>query len=447
MAKPIVAIVGRPNVGKSVLFNRLISQRMAIVADLPGTTRDRIYATTSWEGRELILVDTGGLETKPASTLRQKVREQVEVAIAEADVILFVVDAQEGVMPADQEVVEMLHCTSKPVVLVANKVDALKHQSQVVEFYELGIGDPIPISAYHGKGVEELLDRVVACLPLPSPALPEPEWMKIAIVGRPNVGKSMLLNNILGEERVIVDDVPGTTRDATDTLFRYNDESVVLIDTAGIRRRGKVEQGIEQYSLIRALRAVDRTDVATLVIDATEGITAQDTHILGYIKQAYKGAVLIVNKWDLAEMKDVAQWTQVVRRRIRFMPYIPILFTSAKTGEGVKDILPTAKRVYEERFKRIPTPLLNDLIKEAVAHTSLVKGAQRLNILYASQTEVNPPTFVFFVNDAKLMHFSYHRYLENRLRQVFGFQGTPLRFLFKSKGKDTEVSRGHPHGA
>ena len=438
MSKPIVAIVGRPNVGKSTLFNRLLGERRAIIEDLPGTTRDRIYADISWEGRELTIVDSGGLEPEPGSTIRQKVKEQVETAIAEADSILFLVDVQEGLMPADEEIVDILRRSQKPVVLAVNKVDSSKQQSEVLQFYELGIGEPIPISAYHGRGIDELLEKATACLP-PLPPVPvEPELMKIAIVGRPNVGKSLLANTLLGEERLIVHEIPGTTRDSIDTVFRYDGESVVLIDTAGIRRRGRIEPGIERYSLVRTLGAIDRADVALLLIDAVEGITAQDMHILGYIQQAYKGAILIVNKWDLVEVRDVTLWTEVIRQRAKFMPYLEILFISAKTGYGVEKVLPAAKRIYEERLKHLPTPLLESVVKEAVAaHLPPRKGGKRLKILNVTQTGVNPPIFVFLVNDAKLAHFSYRRYLENKLRQFFGFQGTPLRLLFKSRGEKT----------
>ena len=438
MTKPIVTIVGRPNVGKSTLFNRLLGERKAIVEDLPGTTRDRIYADISWGGNELTLVDSGGLEPKPGSTIRQKVKEQVEVAIAEADLILFLVDAQEGVMPVDEEIVDILRRSQKPIVLVANKVDSPKQQDEVLQFYELGIGEPIPISAYHGKGVDELLEKATACLPSLPPVPVELELMKIAIVGRPNVGKSLLANTLLGEERLIVHEIPGTTRDSIDAVFRYDGESIVLIDTAGIRRRGRIEPGIERYSLARTLLAIDRADVALLLTDAVEGITAQDMHILGYIQQAYKGAILIVNKWDLAEVKDVTLWTEVVRQRTKFMPYVEVLFLSAKTGYGVEKVLPTAKRIYEERLKHLPSTLLDSMVKEAVAaHLPPKKGGKQLKIINAMQTGINPPTFVFYVNDAKLAHFSYRRYLENKLRQFFGFQGTPLRLLFKSRGKKT----------
>lgn len=438
MSKPIVAIVGRPNVGKSTLFNRLLGERRAIIEDLPGTTRDRIYADISWEGRELTIVDSGGLEPEPGSTIRQKVKEQVETAIAEADSILFLVDVQEGLMPVDEEIVDILRRSQKPVVLAVNKVDSSKQQSEVLQFYELGIGEPIPISAYHGRGIDELLEKATACLP-PLPPVPvEPELMKIAIVGRPNVGKSLLANTLLGEERLIVHEIPGTTRDSIDTVFRYDGESVVLIDTAGIRRRGRIEPGIERYSLVRTLGAIDRADVALLLIDAVEGITAQDMHILGYIQQAYKGAILIVNKWDLVEVRDVTLWTEVIRQRAKFMPYLEILFISAKTGYGVEKVLPAAKRIYEERLKHLPTPLLESVVKEAVAaHLPPKKGGKHMKILNVTQTGVNPPIFVFLVNDAKLAHFSYRRYLENKLRQFFGFQGTPLRLLFKSRGEKT----------
>ena len=436
MSKPIVAIVGRPNVGKSTLFNRLIGDRKAIVDDSPGTTRDLIYADTSWKGFELTLVDSGGLELKPDSNIRQMVKRQVETAIAVADVILFLVDAREGVIPADQEVVDLLRRSQKPIVLVANKIDDLGQQDQALQFYELNIGDPLAVSAYHAKGTEELLDKVVEYLPPPPPISSEPESMKIAIVGRPNVGKSTLVNTLVGEERVIVDEIPGTTRDAIDIVLLHDGEKIALIDTAGIRRRGRIEQGIEQYSLIRALRAIDRADVALLLVDAVEGITAQDTHILGHIQQAHKGAVLIINKWDMAQSKDVDGWTETVRERTRFMPHMEILFLSAKTGDGVKEVLPAAKRVYEQRLKRLSTSSLDSFVKEIVAaHPPPKKGKRQLRILNVKQTGVNPPTFVFSVNDAKLAHFSYQRYLENRLRQIFGFQGTPLYLLFKSKGK------------
>lgn len=436
MTRPIVAIVGRPNVGKSTLFNRLVGDRKAIIEDLPGTTRDRLYADVSLWGREFTLVDCGGLEIVPTSDIGQGIKHQVEMAIAEADAIILLVDARDGVTLADEEVVELLRRSCKPLVLVANKIDNARHESHVFQFYELGIGEPVPISAYHGKGIEEMLEKVVSCLPPSSPALPELELMKIAIVGRPNVGKSMLVNALLGEERSIVNDMAGTTRDAIDTVFSYGDESIVLIDTAGINKRGRIQQGIEQFSFIRTIRAIDRADVALLLIDATEGITAQDIHILGYVREAYKGAILIVNKWDLVENKDVDLWVDMIRNKTKFMPYIEILFLSAKTGYGIEGILPIATRIYEQRLKRLPASLLGKFIKEAVeAHLPPKKGRMVMRILSAKQTGINPPTIVFTVNDAKLVHFSYQRYLENRLRQRFGFGGTPIRLIFKGRGE------------
>lgn len=436
MTRPIVAIVGRPNVGKSTLFNRLVGDRKAIVEDLPGTTRDRLYADVSLYGRELTLVDCGGLEIVPTSDIGQGVKKQVEMAIAEADAVLLLVDARDGVTLADEEVVEVLRRSRKPLVLAANKIDNTRQESQLFQFYELGIGEPIPLSAYHGKGIEEVLERVIECLPPLSPSIPELEAMKIAIVGRPNVGKSMLVNALLGEERTIVSDVAGTTRDAIDTVFLYGSERIVLIDTAGINKRGRIQQGIEQFSFIRTIRAIDRADVALLLTDAVEGITAQDIHILGYIREAYKGAILIVNKWDLAENEDVDSWVEMIRGKIKFMPYIEILFMSAMTGYGVDGILPLATRIYEQRLKHLPSSLLKKFIKEAVeAHLPPKKGKMALKILGAKQTGTNPPTIVFTVNDAKLVHFSYQRYLENRLRQRFGFEGTPLRLIFKSRGE------------
>ena len=436
MSKPIVAIIGRQNVGKSTLLNRLAGKPIAITADLPGTTRDRIMANISWQGAEFTLVDTGGLELKPQSTIAQGVREQVEVAMTEADAIIFLVDVMDGVTPLDQEIADMLRRVGKPILLVANKADNARLEAEAVEFYQLGLGEPLTISAHHGRDTAELLDRIIALLPVPPPARVEPEMMKVAIVGRPNVGKSMLLNALLGEERAIVDDTPGTTRDALDTLFDFQGQSVLLIDTAGIRRRGRLGVGIEKYSVIRALRAIDRADIVLLVVDATEPFTAQDTHIAGYIQQAAKGVVLVVNKWDLVAEQRITEWDQYIRRQLKFMPYAPVLYTSAKFGQGMEKIMPQVGQVYQERLKRLPTAEVNSLVRQVVAsHSPPRRGSKQLKILYATQAEVNPPTFVFFVNDAKLMHFSYQRYLENKLRQSFGFAGTPLRLVFKTRGE------------
>jgi len=434
--KPIIAIIGRQNAGKSTLLNRVAGKPLAIVQDLPGTTRDRIFASVSWQGVEFTMVDTGGLELEPRSTIAQGVNAQIEAAISGADVIISLVDVKDGVTPSDLEIADMLRRINKPTLLVANKADNTKLENEALEFYELGLGEPLPVSTHHGRGIAELLDRIVSLLPSPPPVEAEPEAMKVAIVGRPNVGKSMLLNTLVGDKRAIVDDSPGTTRDAIDTLFDFDGQSVLLIDTAGIRRRGRVEVGVERYSVIRALRAIDRADVALLVLDATELVTAQDTHIAGYIQQAAKGIVLIVNKWDLVENKDITEWNRYIWSHLKFVAYAPVLYASAKFGQGVDRVMPQVSQVYQERLKRLSTATVNDVIQQAVAtHTRPRHGSKQLKILYATQAEVNPPTFVFFVNDTKLIHFSYRRYLENKLRQAFGFAGTPLHFIFKTRGE------------
>ncbi len=431
-----MAIIGRQNVGKSTLLNKVAGKPIAIVADLPGTTRDRIFANISWRGVEFTIVDTGGLEVSPQSTVAQGVKQQVEAAIAEADVIIFLVDVRDGVTPSDLEITDMVRSSSKLIVLAANKADNAKLETEAVEFYELGIGEPLAISAYHGRGIAELVDRVISLLPAAPPAEAEPEIMKVAIVGRPNVGKSMLLNAIVGGERAIVDDIPGTTRDAIDSLFDFDEQSVLLIDTAGIRRRGRLGVGVERYSVLRALRAIDRADVAVLVLDATELVTAQDMHIAGYIQQAVKGIVLVVNKWDLVENKSITEWDRYIRSQLKFMPYAPVVYTSAKFVQGVDGVIPQAFQIYQERLKRLTTGVVNSVVQQAVAAHNLPRaGSKQLKIFYATQAEVNPPTFVFFVNDAKLIHFSYRRYLENKLRQSFGFAGTPLRLVFKTRGE------------
>jgi GTP-binding protein len=436
MAKPIVAIVGRQNVGKSTLLNRLAGKRVAIVGNMPGTTRDRIFADVFWQQASFTLVDTGGLEINPRSSIARGIKEQVEVAIAEADVILFLVDTGDGVVTSDLEIAQMLRTSAKPVVLVANKADNARLESEALEFHQLGLGQPLAISAHHGRGTAELLDKVVSLLPAPSAVGTEGEVMKLAIVGRPNVGKSTLLNALLGEERAIVDEVPGTTHDAVNTLLDFGGQNVILIDTAGIRRRGRWGRGVERYSVIRALRAIDEADVVLLVLDATELLTSQDEHIAGYIQQAAKGVVLVVNKWDLAVNKDMVEGNRYIRSRLKFMSYAPVVYTSAQFGQGVDRVMPQAFEVYQERLKRLPTTEVNSVVQQAVAaHTLPRKGAKRLKILYATQAEVNPPTFVFFVNDAKLIHFSYQHYLENKLRQSFGFAGTPLRLVFKTRGE------------
>jgi len=436
VGKPIVAIIGRQNVGKSTLLNRLAGKRVAIVADLPGTTRDRIFADVSWQGVEFTMVDTGGLELRPQSSVARAVRGQVETAIAEADVIIFLVDTQDGVVPSDVEIAEMLRSSSKPLVLVANKADNARLETEAVEFYQLGLGEPLAISAYHGRSTAELLDRVIRLLPTPSAVEAEGEIMKLAIVGRPNVGKSTLLNALLGEERAIVDELPGTTHDAIDMMLDFNGQNVLLIDTAGIRRRGRWGVGVERYSVIRALRAIDQADIALLVLDTTEVLTSEDKHIAGYIQEAAKGVVLVVNKWDLAVSQEVAEYNRYIRSQLKFMPYAPVVYISAKFGQGVDKVMPQACQVYQERLKRLSTAEVNNVVQQAVAaHNLPRKGSKQLKVFYATQAEVNPPTFVFFVNDAKLIHFSYQRYLENKLRQEFGFGGTPLRLVFKTRGE------------
>lgn len=434
--KSIVAIVGRQNVGKSTLLNRLAGKRIAIVSDMPGTTRDRVMANVFWKESEFVVVDTGGLEIVPGTSMAKEVNQQVKTAIDDADVIIFLVDSKDGVTTVDSEIADMLRSSTKPLLLVSNKADNNRLEEDTVEFYSLGLGAPLPVSAYHGRGIFELLDEIVSLLQSEPVVETDPELMKVAIVGRPNVGKSMLLNTLLGEERNIVSDIPGTTRDAIDTLLDFGGQNVLLIDTAGIKRRGRVGVGVARYSVIRALRAIDRADVVLLVFDATEMAVAQDIHIAGYIQQATKGIALVVNKWDLVPDGNKAEYSEYIRNKMKFVPYAPVLYISAKLGQGTDKIIALAKQIYQERLRRIPTAELNSTIQRSVAaHSPPRSGKKQLKILYATQAEVNPPTFVFFVNDAELVHFSYRRYLENKLRQSFGFEGTPLQLIFKSRGE------------
>jgi GTP-binding protein len=436
LSKPIVAIVGRQNTGKSTLLNRVAGKPLAIVEDMPGTTRDRIFANVSWQGTEFTLIDTGGLELEINSTIAKGVNAQIEAAIDEADVIIALMDVRDGATPSDMEIADILRRSNKPVLLVANKADNDKLENEALELYELGLGEPLAVSAHHGRGIAELLDRIVALLPPTPPLEATPEAVKVAIVGRPNVGKSMLLNALVGDKRAIVDDSPGTTRDAIDTLFDFSGQSVLLIDTAGIRRRGRVKAGVERYGVMRTLRAIDRADIALLVLDATEPATAQDTHIAGYIQQSARGIVLIVNKWDLVENKDITEWNKYIKSQFKFVAHAPVLYTSAKSGQGVSKIMPQVVQVYRERLKRLSTTTVNSVIQQAIAaHNRPRSRGKQLKILYATQAEVNPPTFVIFANDARLIHFSYQRYLENKLRQAFGFTGTPLRLVFKTRGE------------
>jgi GTP-binding protein len=446
VARPLVALVGRPNVGKSTLFNRLIGERRAIVFDAPGTTRDRSYGYTDWNGRTFDVVDTGGLqsddeiERSDIAAIWRGTRDQAELAIAAADVIVFLVDGRDGLIAADENVAEMLRASGKPIVLGVNKAESQERRDNAVEFYALGIGDPIAISAFHGHGTGDLLDAIVALLP-PGEDYEDDETPKIAIIGRPNVGKSALLNALLGQQRAIVSPISGTTRDPLDTPMVWNGENVTLIDTAGIRRRGRVEHGeVEQYSVLRSMKAISRCDVAILVIDAVDGFTAQDLHIAGYVQEEAKGLVVAVNKWDAVE-KDtdtMAEYTEKAARALDFMAYAPLVFISALTGQRVNKLPETVLAVLEERNKRVPTAQLNRLIREAmVTHPpSEAARGRYLKFSYATQPRVSPPTFIFFVNDAKLVHFGYRRYLENQIRKEFGFIGTPIRFSFRGKNDE-----------
>ena len=435
-AKPLVAIVGRPNVGKSTLFNRLIGRPTAIVSEIAGTTRDRVMTETIWAEHAFILVDTGGLDLFPETDIWQQVKGQIEVAINDADVIVFAVDTTTGVTPADVDVADALRRTEKPIVLVANKADNDRLATNAAEFYELGAGTPIPVSAFHNLGVDDLMAEVVSHFST-APAFLEPEAdLKLAIIGRPNVGKSMLLNAIAGEKRAIVSDIPGTTRDSLDSLMQFDDWSVLLIDTAGIRRRGRIEKGIERYSVLRAVRAIDRADIAILLMDATELASAQDTHIAKYILDGFKGIILGVNKWDLAGEAGLtqAQAIQQVRERFRFASYAPICFTSALNGSGIANLLDTARQVYQEWTKGVPRYELRRRVMSAVAeHPPSLSGRNSLKIYSVAQDATGPPSFTFFVNRSDMVHFSYKRYLENALRAAYEFRGSPLRMRFKGR--------------
>ncbi|HZO25368.1 MAG TPA: ribosome biogenesis GTPase Der [Chloroflexota bacterium] len=447
MARPVVAIVGRPNVGKSTLFNKLIGERRAVMHDVPGTTRDRLYGMTDWGGREMTVVDTGGigveteLLTGPGDPARwgslplSHILAQAQEAMEEADVIVFLVDALNGISGADQDVANLLRRSKKPIVLGANKAEGKRGTQNTVELYELGLGEPIPFSAIHGTGTGELLDAIVDHLP-PTPETEEAEPdLSVAIVGRPNVGKSSILNRLLGKERAIVSPIPGTTRDALDTEMRWQGKTVRLIDTAGIRRRGRIEQGVEKFSVLRAVRAIERAEVAILVLDATSGVTAQDTHVAGYIQEAKKGLVIAVNKWDLLEKDNstVPEYTTQIRRDLNFVDWAPIVFVSALTGQRAPRVLDLAYAAQQERDRRVTTPKLIEMVREAVQRHQRSEAGRQLKIYYSTQADVRPPTFVFFVNDPKLVHFTYQRYLENQIRQSFGFQGTAIRLIFRGR--------------
>jgi GTP-binding protein len=433
---PLVAIVGRPNVGKSALFNRLVGSRVAIVEDLPGTTRDRIYGVVDWPRRPFRIVDTGGLEEGEAGSYPALIREQIERAIDQASAVVFAVDARDGLTAADLEVAEMLRRRRRPVVLAANKADNPGRRSDLAQFFQLGLGDPLPVSAYHDQGIADLLDALLPHLP-PVEAVEESPALGIAIIGRPNVGKSALLNAILGEDRVIVSNVPGTTRDAVDTSFSFNGRPLTLIDTAGIRRRGHVDPGVERHSVMRATDAIERADVALAVMDATEMLTAQDTHIIQLVEESYRSLVIVVNKVDLIER--VGTWrddlTRLIRSRLKFAPWASVAFVSALACSGIEGMLTAALASGDARDVRVPTGELNQLLKRSITrHSPPAIHGHRLNILYATQAETRPPTFVLFVNDPELVHFSYERYLENKIREAFDFRGTPIKLVFKKRG-------------
>ena len=437
MSKPVVAIVGRPNVGKSTLFNALAGERISIVQDTPGVTRDRIYAEVSWLDHNFTMIDTGGIEPDSNDIILSQMREQAEIAIATADVIMFIVDVRQGLQDSDSKVADMLRRSGKPVVLVVNKVDSFeKYMADVYEFYNLGIGDPFPVSAASMLGLGDMLDEVVKYFPEYKKDDEEDDRPKIAIIGKPNVGKSSLINKLAQEDRVIVSDIAGTTRDAIDTDIKYNGKEYVFIDTAGLRRKNKIKEEIERYSIIRAVTAVERADVCIIVIDATEGVTEQDAKIAGIAHDRGKGIIIAVNKWDAIEKDDktIYRHTEKIRDILSFMPYAEIIFISAKSGQRLNKIFETIDVVIENNSMRVATGVLNEIVTEAVAmqQPPSDKG-KRLRIYYMTQVSVKPPTFVIFVNDKQLMHFSYTRYLENRIRDTFGFRGTALRFIIRER--------------
>ena len=441
MSKPIVAIVGRPNVGKSTLFNQIGKKRVSIVEDFPGVTRDRIYLDAEWLNREFTMIDTGGIETDTEDKILTAIRHQAKLAMEEADAILFLVDGRAGVTTADEEVATMLRRTKKPVILGVNKIDNINNHELIYEFYNLGLGEPIPISAVNSMNLGDLLDRIIEVLPEESHVDDEKDEIRIALIGRPNVGKSSLVNAMLGEDRVIVSDIPGTTRDAIDTHFIKDGITFSLIDTAGMRRKGKIDLPVERYSVMRSLRAVDRSDVVLMVIDATSGVTEQDKKIAGYAHEAGKAVVIVVNKWDLIEKDDktTLRFTEDIRKELIFMQYAPVVFTSALTKQRVHRLTDLIQYVAEQHTMRVQTSVLNEVITDAVDINPppSVKG-RRLKIFFATQPDVKPPTFILFVNDPEIMHFSYLRFLENRLRESFGFEGTPLKLIVRGRKEEIE---------
>ncbi|KNY26052.1 ribosome biogenesis GTPase Der [Pseudobacteroides cellulosolvens] len=441
MAKPVVAVVGRPNVGKSTFFNYVAGKRISIVEDTPGVTRDRIYTDVEWRSKLFTLIDTGGIEPYTEDKIMQQMKRQAELAIETADVIIFMVDAKDGMTASDKEVGSMLRKANKPIILAVNKVDRVgEPPPEVYEFYNLGLGDMITISSVHGLGMGDLLDAVYEHFPEDTGEDYGEDVIKVAVIGKPNAGKSSLINKILGEDRVIVSDIPGTTRDAIDTYFEKDDEKYVFIDTAGIRRKSKINESIERYSIIRSWTAVERADVCVIIIDAQDGVTEQDTKIAGYAHDNGKASIVVVNKWDLIEKTTgtLEEYRKTVLEKLGFMTYAPVLFISAMTGQRVQKLFELINYVANQASLRISTGMLNDLVNEAIAMVQPPSDkGKRLKIYYMTQAGVKPPTFVIFINDKELMHYSYERYLENQLRKSFGFEGTPIKFLLREKSKET----------
>ena len=441
MAKPIVAIVGRPNVGKSTLFNIFANSRISIVEDTPGVTRDRLYATAEWLDHEFMMVDTGGIEIMNADAIAVSIRQQVQIAFCGADVILFVCDARAGISTEDADVAKILRQSKKPIVLAINKADSPKQEMNVYEFYNLGIGEPYPVSAANHLGLGDLLDAIVAKFGDKN-TFGEPEdedEIKVALIGRPNVGKSSIFNALVGEERSIVSNVAGTTRDAIDTPVTRDGQRYLFIDTAGMRRKSKIDEPIEKYSIMRSLRAVDRCDVVLMVFDAVEGVTEQDKKIVGYAHEAGKGVILVVNKWDLYEKDNTStlRYTEMLRKELVFLQYAPVVYVSAMTKQRIHRLPEVIAYAAEQNAMRISTSVLNQVIEDAVAiNPTPTEHGKRLKILYATQVKIKPPTFVIFVNDPEIMHFSYQRYLENKLREAFGFEGTPIKMIIRGKNED-----------
>ena len=437
MSKPVVAIVGRPNVGKSTLFNVLAGEMISIVKDTPGVTRDRIYADVSWLDKEFTMIDTGGIEPDSRDVILSQMREQAQIAIDTADVIVFITDVKQGLQDSDSKVADMLRRSGKPIVLVVNKVDNFdKYMADVYEFYNLGIGDPIPISAASRLGLGDMLDVVISHFPEGAGEEEEDERPRIAIVGKPNVGKSSIINKLLGENRVIVSNIAGTTRDAIDTAIKHNDKEYVFIDTAGLRRKNKIKEELERYSIIRTVTAVERADVVLMVIDATEGVTEQDAKIAGIAHERGKGVIIVVNKWDAIEKNDktMREYENKIRQVLSYMPYAEIMYVSAMTGQRLNKLYDMIDMVIENQTLRVATGVLNEIMTEAVAmqQPPSDKG-KRLKLYYITQVAVKPPSFVIFVNDKQLMHFSYTRYLENKIREAFGFRGTSLKFFIRER--------------